>query len=67
MEKEKVTAVVDRYEHVDDDIVKVKKPGAMGTVTISDTDDVIMVPTPSADPRGIVPIIRARRTLLTPF
>ncbi|KAI7283616.1 hypothetical protein KC345_g2877 [Hortaea werneckii] len=47
MEKEKVTAVVDRYEHVDDDIVKVKKPGTMGTVTISDTEDVIMVPTPN--------------------
>lgn len=67
MEKERVTAVVDRYEHVDDDIVKVKKPGAMGTVTISDTEDVIMVPTPSADPRGITPVAGDGWTWLTAF
>lgn len=52
MENEKVAAVVDKYELVGDDLVKVKERGAMGTVTISDTRDLIMVPTPSADPRG---------------
>lgn len=65
MEKEKITAVVDRYENVNDDIVKVKKPGAMGTVTISDTEDVIMVPTPSADPRGIIQVPGDQGCLLT--
>ncbi|KAI7361331.1 MFS general substrate transporter [Hortaea werneckii] len=63
MEKEKVTAIVDKYEHVDDDIVKVKKPGAMGTVTISDTEDVIMVPTPSADPQDPLNMPKWRKML----
>lgn len=49
---EKAPVTVDKYEVVDDELVKVKAPGAMGTVTISDTKDVIMVPTPSSDPRG---------------
>ncbi|RMY72273.1 hypothetical protein D0863_04622 [Hortaea werneckii] len=63
MEKEKVAAVVDRCEHVDDDIFKVKKPGAMGTVTISDTKDVITVPTPSADPRDPLNLPKWRKML----
>jgi hypothetical protein len=46
---------VERFESLDDD----ESPGkaaqlssAMGTVTISDLDDIYLVPAPSADPQG---------------
>jgi hypothetical protein len=35
-----------------DDLAEVTKSTTMGTVTISDSADVLLVPSPSADPRG---------------
>jgi hypothetical protein len=35
-----------------DDLAEITKSTTMGTVTISDSADTILVPTPSADPRG---------------
>lgn len=49
---EKAPLSVEKYEVADHELAEVRAPGTMGTVTISDTTDVIMVPTPSADPRG---------------
>lgn len=49
---EKTDLVVEKYEVVGDDLVKKTEKAAMGTVTISDTQDVILVPSPSSDPRG---------------
>lgn len=51
---EKTETVVEKYEVRGDDVVKICEHGAMGTVTISDTKDVILVPSPSTDPRGTV-------------
>ena len=51
---EKTETVVEKYEVRGDDVVKIPQTGAMGTVTISDTKDVILVPSPSTDPRGTV-------------
>lgn len=52
-----VETTVDRFETVSDDKdgitkVVVPQPAAMGTVTITDTEETFLVPTPSADPRG---------------
>lgn len=47
---------VERYETISDGEVSAKviqQPAAMGTVTITDTKDIFLVPAPSADPRGI--------------
>jgi hypothetical protein len=35
-----------------DDLAEVTKSTTMGTVTISDSADTLLVPSPSADPRG---------------
>jgi hypothetical protein len=35
-----------------EDLAEIAKSTTMGTVTISDSTDTILVPTPSADPRG---------------
>jgi hypothetical protein len=47
---------VERYEVVSDaetGIVKpIQEPAAMGTVTITDLDDIFLIPAPSADPQG---------------
>jgi hypothetical protein len=53
MEKQAGTTV-DRYEVVDDESGKAvqQELAAMGTVTITDTKDIYLVPAPSADPRG---------------
>lgn len=52
MEK-KVDATVHHYEDVEDGFAKIaKQSDAMGTVTITDTKDIFLVPSPSADPRG---------------
>lgn len=48
---------VERYEVVSDaetGIVKpIQEPAAMGTVTITDLDDIFLIPAPSADPQGL--------------
>jgi hypothetical protein len=47
---------VEKFESLDDDESQGKtaqKPLAMGTVTISDMDDIYLVPAPSADPQGM--------------
>lgn len=50
----KVETIVHKYEVADEEIQAVRQePAAMGTVTISDTKDIFLVPAPSADPRGI--------------
>ena len=51
---EKTPMAVEKYEVIDHDLDKAQEPGAMGTVTLSDSTDVIMVPAPSVDPRGII-------------
>lgn len=53
MEK-KLRTTVDRYECVDDESGKGvhQESAAMGTVTITDTKEIFLVPAPSADPRG---------------
>lgn len=48
----KLETTVNKYEVVDEEIQVVQRPAAMGTVTISDTKDIFLVPAPSADPRG---------------
>lgn len=48
----KLETTVSKYEVVDDEIHKVHEAAAMGTVTINDTEDILLVPAPSADPRG---------------
>ena len=50
-------AAVERFEYLSADEEQTKKDGgharqAMGTVTITDDEDVYLVPAPSADPRG---------------
>jgi hypothetical protein len=48
---------VERYEVVTDTesgIVKsIQEPAAMGTVTITDLSEIFLIPSPSADPRGL--------------
>jgi len=41
-----------RYEVADDVIRQIQPSSAMGTVTIADNTDILLVPSPSADPRG---------------
>jgi hypothetical protein len=46
---------VEKFESIDDDESQgktIQRPSAMGTVTISDLDDIYLVPAPSADPQG---------------
>lgn len=46
---------VQKFEHVSDEdgpIKAVPQPAAMGTVTITDLEDIFLIPAPSADPRG---------------
>lgn len=47
---------IDMVERCDqsstEDLTEITKSSTMGTVTISDSADTILVPTPSADPRG---------------
>jgi hypothetical protein len=50
-------ATVEKFESLADDESYgkgVQKPSAMGTVTISDLNDIYLVPAPSADPRGML-------------
>jgi hypothetical protein len=47
---------VEKFESIDDDESQgktIQRPSAMGTVTISDLDDIYLVPAPSADPQGM--------------
>jgi hypothetical protein len=41
-----------RGDSSSEDLAEITKSTTMGTVTISDSADTILVPTPSADPRG---------------
>lgn len=47
---------VERYECVSDAetgfVKPVQEPAAMGTVTITNLDEIFLIPAPSADPRG---------------
>jgi hypothetical protein len=47
---------VEKFESLPDDESfgkTIQQPSAMGTVTISDLDDIYLVPAPSADPQGM--------------
>lgn len=51
---------VDAVEHHEigvDESGEAKKIATMGTVTINDTEEIILVPAPSADPRGTVNLV----------
>ena len=48
--------MVERYEVASDDLEGLQKTTTMGTVTISDESEIILVPAPSADPRGTLPV-----------
>jgi hypothetical protein len=53
MRKDVEIDMVERCEgSSSDDLAEVTKSTTMGTVTISDSEDTLLVPTPSADPRG---------------
>jgi hypothetical protein len=53
MEKDvKTTVQAQHYEDAYNDITPIKRPAAMGTVQINDSQDIVLVPAPSADPRG---------------
>ena len=41
-----------RGDSSSEDLAEITKSTTMGTVTISDSADILLVPTPSADPRG---------------
>ena len=47
---------VERYEVASDSETGIVKPvqesGAMGTVTMTDLNEIFLIPSPSADPRG---------------
>jgi hypothetical protein len=48
-----IDATVERYETMSDgDQFQKPRPDAMGTVTLTATEDVFLIPAPSADPRG---------------
>lgn len=53
MRKDVEIDMVERCEQSStEDLTEITKSTTMGTVTISDSADIILVPTPSADPRG---------------
>jgi hypothetical protein len=55
---------VERYEVVPDTeagfVKPIQEPAAMGTVTITDLDEIFLIPAPSADPRGLCSAIPSR-------
>lgn len=53
MRKDVEVDMVERCEVASsDDMAEVTKSTTMGTVTINDSEDTFLVPSPSADPRG---------------
>lgn len=54
--------LVERCEVGSDDMPEVEKSTTMGTVTINDSQDLYLVPSPSADPRGTLDIAVNRWT-----
>ena len=52
MRKDVTVDMVERCETSSDDLAIVTKSTTVGTVTINDSEEIILVPTPSADPRG---------------
>lgn len=52
---------VERYEVASDGETGLVKPvqeaAAMGTVTITDLNEIFLIPAPSADPRGMRPVV----------
>lgn len=57
MADKKLEPTIDRLEDVESEILKnVQTSDTMGTVTINDAKDVLLVPTPSRDPRGILKV-----------
>ncbi|CZT18286.1 related to transporter protein HOL1 [Ramularia collo-cygni] len=64
MEK-KIEPTVERYEDVEDGITEVtQQPDAMGTVTVADTKDMFLVPSPSADPRDPLNLPKWRKVVV---
>lgn len=65
----KSMTTVERYETVADGGEVAGKahqrPEAMGTVTITDMEDIFLVPAPSADPRGASISFRVEAAILT--
>jgi hypothetical protein len=55
---------VERYEVVSDAETGMAKPiqesAAMGTVTITDLDEIFLIPAPSADPQGLYSVTRCQ-------
>lgn len=45
--------MVERYEVACDDMEDLKKSKTMGTITINDSNEILLIPSPSADPRGM--------------
>lgn len=45
--------MVERYEVASDDMEDLKKSKTMGTITINDSNEILLIPSPSADPRGM--------------
>ncbi|TKA81735.1 hypothetical protein B0A55_01118 [Friedmanniomyces simplex] len=60
---EKQGATVSRYEVALDEIDGVPRPAAMGTVTIAEDEDILLVPSPSADPRDPLNLSRTRKII----
>lgn len=48
---------VEHHEIAVDETGEAKQNATMGTVTINDTEEIILVPAPSADPRGIAHLV----------
>lgn len=56
-DRKDMKTTVEKFESLADDESYgkgVQKTSAMGTVTISDLNDIYLVPAPSADPRGML-------------
>lgn len=55
---------VERYEVASDSETGIVKPvltsAAMGTVTITDLEEIFLIPSPSADPRGMCSMLLAK-------
>ncbi|OQO10068.1 hypothetical protein B0A48_04424 [Cryoendolithus antarcticus] len=60
---EKHIAMVERHELAEDEINGLKQTATMGTVTINDTEELMLVPQPSADPRDPLNMPKWRKIL----
>nr|OQO20663.1 hypothetical protein B0A51_11022 [Rachicladosporium sp. CCFEE 5018] len=60
---EKHISTVERHELAEDEINGLKQTATMGTVTINDTEELMLVPQPSADPRDPLNMPKWRKVL----